>query len=81
MSQQERLKQDRQWPSAKTVEGPERAPHRSMYRAMGFSDQDFHKPFVAVANAAAEVTPCNLHLDLVTAQVKAGIEHGEGQAN
>jgi len=79
MSQQERLKQDRQWPSAKTVEGPERAPNRSMYRAMGFSDQDFHKPFVAVANAAAEVTPCNLHLDLVTAQVKAGIEQGGGK--
>lgn len=65
--------------SAKTVTGPERAPHRSMYRAMGFSDEDFSKPFVAVANAAAEVTPCNIGLDLVTQHVKAGITSAGGK--
>ena len=67
------------WRSAKTVEGPERAPNRSMYRAMGFSDEDFRKPFVAVANAAAEVTPCNVQLDLVTNHVKAGITNAGGK--
>jgi dihydroxy-acid dehydratase len=67
------------WRSGKTVEGPERAPHRSMYRAMGFSDQDFAKPFIAVANAAAEVTPCNVQLDLVTQHVKAGVEQAGGK--
>lgn len=65
--------------SAKTVTGPERAPHRSMYRAMGFSDADFTKPFVAVANAAAEVTPCNIGLDLVTRHVKEGIAAAGGK--
>lgn len=74
-----RPKERMKWRSAITVEGPERAPHRSMYRAMGFSDQDFEKPFVAVANASAEVTPCNVQLDLVTDQVKAGIASAGGK--
>jgi len=79
MSDPEYAKKDMQWPSAKTVMGPERAPNRSMYRAMGFSDQDFEKPFIAVANAASEVTPCNVQLDLVTQRVKAGIESAGGK--
>ncbi len=61
-----------------TVEGPERAPHRSMYRAMGLSDKDFQQPFVGVANLATEVTPCNFHLDQVTREVKAGIREAGG---
>lgn len=61
-----------------TVDGPERAPHRSMYRAMGFTDQDFRQPFVGVANLATEVTPCNFHLDQVTGEVKTGIREAGG---
>ena len=65
--------------SAHTVEGPERAPHRSMYRAMGFTDDDFHKPFVGVANLHSEVTPCNFNLDTTTHHVKAGVQKAGGK--
>lgn len=61
-----------------TVDGPERAPHRSMYRAMGLTDQDFRQPFVGVANLATEVTPCNFHLDQVAREVKTGIRESGG---
>ena len=40
------------------VDGPSRAPARSMLRAVGLSDDDFEKPFVAIANLASDVTPC-----------------------
>lgn len=61
-----------------TVDGPERAPHRSMYRAMGLTDKDFQQPFVGVANLATEVTPCNFHLDQVAREVKNGIREAGG---
>lgn len=61
-----------------TVDGPERAPHRSMYRATGLTDKDFGQPFVGVANLATEVTPCNFHLDQVAREVKAGIREAGG---
>ncbi len=61
-----------------TVDGPERAPHRSMYRAMGLTDQDFRQPFIGVANLATEVTPCNFHLGQVTQEVKAGVRGAGG---
>ncbi len=61
-----------------TVDGPERAPHRSMYRATGLTDQDFRQPFIGVANLATEVTPCNFHLHQVTREVKAGVREAGG---
>ena len=60
------------------TEGAERAPHRSMLRAMGLTDQDMDKPFIGVANAATEVTPCNVHLDLLAQKVKEGIRSAGG---
>ncbi|MEM7452959.1 MAG: dihydroxy-acid dehydratase [Planctomycetota bacterium] len=42
--------------------GPSRAPARSMLRAVGVSDEEFKKPFVAVCNTWTEMTPCNFHL-------------------
>lgn len=65
--------------SARTVDGPERAPHRSMYRAMGFTDADFRKPFVGVANLHTEVTPCNFNLDTTTHHVKEGVQQAGGK--
>lgn len=50
-----------------------------MYRAMGFTDADFTKPFIAVANIASEVTPCNFNLDLTTQHVKRGVEQAGGK--
>ncbi len=61
-----------------TIDGPERAPHRSMYRAMGFTDQDFRQPFIGLANLSTEVTPCNFHLSTVAGEVKVGIRAAGG---
>ncbi|PSP78368.1 dihydroxy-acid dehydratase [Halobacteriales archaeon QS_1_68_20] len=54
---------DDELPSAEVTEGVERAPHRAMFRAMGYDDADFDSPMVGIANPAADVTPCNVHLD------------------
>ena len=60
------------------TEGPDRAPARAMLRAMGLTPDDLEKPFVAVANLASDVTPCNVHLDRFATAVKDGIRAGEG---
>ncbi len=64
--------------SSDITDGPERAPARSYLRAMGLTDDDLAKPFVAVANLASDVTPCNVHLDRWAAAVKEGIRQGNG---
>ena len=64
--------------SSDITDGPERAPARSYLRAMGLTDDDLAKPFVAVANLASDVTPCNVHLDKWAAAVKEGIRQGGG---
>jgi dihydroxy-acid dehydratase len=58
--------------SHKTTEGHDRAPNRAMLRAVGFSDADFGKPIVGVANGESDITPCNLGLaDLARAAADA----------
>ncbi|WP_440989197.1 dihydroxy-acid dehydratase [Haloarchaeobius baliensis] len=64
--------------SREVTEGPERAPHRAMFRAMGYDDADLSAPMVGVANPAADVTPCNVHLDDVAASAIEGVEAAEG---
>ena len=64
--------------SSDITDGPERAPARSYLRAMGLTDDDLAKPFVAVANLASDVTPCNVHLDKWAVAVKEGIRQGGG---
>ncbi|PZC43514.1 MAG: dihydroxy-acid dehydratase [Chloroflexi bacterium] len=59
--------------SAKVSLGPDRAPARSMLRAVGLTDEDMEKPFIAVANLASDVTPCNVHLTRIADKVKEGI--------
>ena len=59
--------------SRKVVEGPERAPHRAMYKAMGLTDEDLSKPLIAVSNTCNEATPCNLHLGRLAARAKEGV--------
>src|SRR6516225_6681927 len=49
--------------SSKITQGIERAPNRSMLRAVGFSDTDFSKPIVGIANAYSTITPCNAGLN------------------
>ncbi len=58
--------------------GPARAPNRSYLRAMGLSDEDIQKPFVAVASCWNEATPCNIHLDRLADRVKEGVGSSGG---
>jgi dihydroxy-acid dehydratase len=65
-------------PSHEVTDGPERAPHRSMFRAMGFTDEDLASPMVGIANPAADITPCNVHLDEVAVSAISGVESAGG---
>ena len=53
--------------------GPNRAAARSYLRAAGMQDADFDKPMIAVVNTWSSVTPCNMHLDRLARDVRAGI--------
>jgi len=64
--------------SWEVTEGPERAPARSYFLAMGYTREDLKKPFVGVANLASEITPCNLHLGRLAAKVKEGVRSAGG---
>jgi dihydroxy-acid dehydratase len=59
--------------SSQLVGGNRGAAARAFLRAVGFTDEDFDKPQIAVADAGNEVTPCNVHLGLLAQDVKEGI--------
>ena len=61
--------------SKEITEGPDRAPARAMLRAMGLTSDDMDKPFIAIANLASDVTPCNVHLDRLADAAKEGVRH------
>ena len=63
--------------SAVQIDGPDRAAARAMLRGAGLDDADFEKPFVAVANLASDVTPCNVHLDRIAQAAKQGVRAAE----
>ena len=54
-------------------EGPSRAPHRSLLRALGIDDLEMKRPFVAVVNSKSDYIPGHMHLDKIAEAVKAGI--------
>ena len=58
--------------------GPERAPARSMLRAVGMGDEDWDKPQVGVASSWNEVTPCNLSLARLARSAKEGVREAGG---
>src|SRR5881227_1734811 len=60
-------------PSRHVTEGPERAPHRSYYYAMGLTDEEIHRPFVGVASCWNEAAPCNIALMRQAQAVKKGV--------
>ncbi len=64
--------------SREVTEGPDRAPARAMLWAMGLSQDDMDKPFVAIANLASDVTPCNVHLDRFAHAAKEGVRRADG---
>ena len=62
------------------TEGDLRAPNRAMLRAVGFTDEDFEKPIVGIASLWSDITPCNMHLDRLAAEARAGVAQAGGVA-
>lgn len=65
-------------PSRHVSVGPERAPHRSYYYAMGISEEDIAKPFVGIASAGNDSAPCNTTLDFQADAARTGVIAGGG---
>jgi dihydroxy-acid dehydratase len=60
--------------SRRALEGPERAPHRAMYKAMGLTDEDLDRPLIGVSSTCNEATPCNIHLGRLAQSAKRGVK-------
>jgi len=58
--------------------GLERAPHRSLFKAMGYTDEEIAQPLIGVVNSANEIIPGHIHLDLITEDLKSGIRMAGG---
>jgi dihydroxy-acid dehydratase len=67
-------------PSRHVTEGPERAPHRAFYYAMGLTRDQIHAPFVGVATCWNEAAPCNIALMRQAQAVKKGVAAAGGTA-
>ncbi|MBM3504148.1 MAG: dihydroxy-acid dehydratase [Alphaproteobacteria bacterium] len=67
-------------PSRHVTVGPERAPHRSYYYAMGLKQEDIDKPFVGVATTWNEAAPCNIALGRQAQAAKRGVQSAGGTA-
>ncbi|MBV8748914.1 MAG: dihydroxy-acid dehydratase [Candidatus Eremiobacteraeota bacterium] len=64
--------------SSVVVDGRDRAAARSMYHAVGFSDEDLAKPLVLIANTWTDAMPCNFGLRALADHVKAGVRAAGG---
>jgi len=58
--------------------GLERAPHRSLFKAMGYTDEEIGRPIIGVVNSANEIIPGHIHLRIIADDVKAGIRIAGG---
>ena len=58
--------------------GIERAPHRSLFKAMGYTDEELRRPLVGIANSANDIIPGHVELDRIVSAVKAGVYMGGG---
>jgi len=61
------------------VDGPNQAASRSMLRGVGFTSEDFKKPFVGIASTGAKVTPCNMHINQLADVVEQSIDGSGGK--
>ena len=52
--------------------GLEKAPHRSLFRAAGLTDEELARPIIGIANSANEIIPGHIHLNTIVAAVKKG---------
>ncbi|MCA0424637.1 MAG: dihydroxy-acid dehydratase [Proteobacteria bacterium] len=74
----ERVTDKSKLPSRHVTEGPQRAPHRSYYYAMGLTKGQIHQPFVGVASCWNEAAPCNIALMRQAQAVKKGVAAAGG---
>ena len=65
-------------PSRHVSVGPDKAPHRSYYYAMGLTEEDIAKPFIGVATCWNEAAPCNISLSRQAQAVKLGVKAENG---
>lgn len=75
-----KTKNDSRKHSSIYVDGAERAPSRSMLRAVGFKDEDFQKPVVGIASTWSMVTPCNMHIDKLALEAGRGVDSSGGKS-
>ena len=65
--------------SSQVVDGNDRAPSRSMLRAVGFETEDFDKPQIGIASTWSMVTPCNMHIDKLALEAEKGVNKSGGK--
>jgi dihydroxy-acid dehydratase len=65
--------------SKQLVDGPNQAASRSMLRGVGFTSEDFTKPFVGIASTGAKVTPCNMHINQLADVVEKSVDSSGGK--
>jgi dihydroxy-acid dehydratase len=58
--------------------GIEKSPHRSLFKAMGYTDEEIKRPLIGVVNSANEIIPGHIHLDQIARAVKAGVRMNGG---
>jgi len=58
--------------------GMERAPHRALFKAMGYTDEELKRPLVGIANSANDIIPGHVELDRIVRAVKAGVRMAGG---
>ena len=66
--------------SAIMLDGPDRAPARAMLYPTGFKTGDFQKPVIGIASTWSNVTPCNMHIDLLAQESERGTNKAGGKA-
>jgi len=64
--------------SHNVTQGAERAPHRSLFYALGYTDEELNRPLVGVVSAHSEIVPGHIHLDKIAEAVKAGVRMAGG---
>ena len=65
--------------SKELVDGPSQAASRSMLRGVGFTSEDFLKPFIGIASTGAKVTPCNMHINKLSEIVEDSVNSSGGK--
>lgn len=64
--------------SDRVKKGPDKTPHRSLFKAMGYTDEELSRPLIGVVNAKSEVIPGHIHLNKIAEAVKTGIRMAGG---